>query len=246
MSDEKVFEPTARRRKQMREEGRVAMSRDLINAATLLVAMAVLYFFGESMIAIPQAGLANTLTQAPWLQMSVDGFMNYWYGWMMVLLTGFFPFLLLIPAASLLTGLLQTRFLFLSSNLLPDWSKLHPMAGLSRIFSWNACIVCLLGLCKIALVASILGWIVIVQLDGILQLSALRFSDAVAAVYVFLLQTGLKIAGVLFLLALADYGWQYWQYERSLRMTLQEMRDEQRISEGDPNVRARQRQRQTS
>ena len=240
---EKVFAPTARRRQQMREEGHVVMSRDLVNAATLFVAALVFFGFGESLVAVPFSGLENCLGQEPWTQMTVDGFMQYWYDWMKILMVGFFPFLLLLPATILLTGFLQTRFLFLTSNLLPDWKKVNPVTGLARVFSWNSCVIALLGLCKIALLASVFGWIVVSQLDDILMLPTLSLPEAVRTLSHFVLLTGVKVAGVLLVLALADYGWQYWKHEQELRMTLQEMREEMRATEGDPQLKAKMRQR---
>lgn len=244
MSDleEKIFPPTMRHREKQRNEGHVAISRDFVNATMLLVVTGLLYGLGETWLKIPVAAWEESLTQSPWLQMTPEDCMEVWYRWMGLLLTGFFPFLLLIPLTISLVTLIQTRFGFWSSRLLPDWKQIHPVEGFRRIVSWNAVLNGLQGVIKTGLIFWILVWVLCGQFYTILQLSMVEPSEAIPAMQHLILSCGLKIAGVLFILALGDYAWQYWRHERSLRMTLQQMREELKITEGDPQLRAKVRQ----
>ncbi|MDO5113298.1 MAG: EscU/YscU/HrcU family type III secretion system export apparatus switch protein [Planctomycetia bacterium] len=244
MSDlgEKVFPPTVRHREKRRKEGNVAISRDFVNATMLLVMTGLLYGLGETWLKIPVAAWEDALNQAPWLQITLEDCMAVWYRWMSLLLAGFFPFLLLIPLTISVVTLIQTRFGFWSSRLLPDWKQIHPAEGFRRMISWNAVLNVLQGVAKIGLVFFILIWVLGSQFSQILQLPMLPLSKAIPAMQHLILSCGLKIAGVLFVLALGDYAWQYWRHEQSLRMTLQEMREELKITEGDPQIRAKIRQ----
>ncbi|MDO4574556.1 MAG: EscU/YscU/HrcU family type III secretion system export apparatus switch protein [Planctomycetia bacterium] len=234
MSTEKTFAPSPRKRQKAREEGRVAISRDLVNALLLLVGTTLLWAFGKQLLAIPLSGLETSFTETPWTDMTPDRFLEYWNQWMGVLFTGFLPFLLVLPLTVLLGTLLQTRFLFLPSKLLPDWNHLKP-----RLISVDSCVASLLGVAKIGLVAGILCWAMLSRLEEVLALPTMPLDHAVETVYDVVLLTGWKVAGVLFLLALADYGWQYWRHEQNLKMTLEEVREEQKIAEGDPHLKAK-------
>ena len=87
------------------------------------------------------------------------------------------------------------------------------------------------------------GWLIFGEIFSFFELPTLEFSAAVSQGTRILLLLAVKLAAVLFILSLADYAWQWWRFEQELRMTLEEVREEMKITEGDPEMRRRVRER---
>ena len=231
-SEDRQFEPTPHHRQKMREEGRAAVSRDLVSAAMLLIAVGLFTVLGEYLCRAPAVGMARAYAQEPWLQMTPERFLEYWNGWVLLLLSNVFAVLAWIPLTVVGLTLLQTRGLFLLKNLFPNPKKLNPAAGFARIFSWNSTVSTLMGLCKVILVSAFILWVCMEQLPDVLAMYSQTFPQAVGTLRGVLLGTGWKIAGALFVLALFDYGWQRYRYQNDLKMTYQQLREELRVEKG--------------
>lgn len=237
--DEKQFEPTARHRQKMREQGEIAQSRDLVNASMLLVGMLLLWGFGSFFAEVPLRGAEQMWGEDPWLQMSPERFMTYWNGWMWAVFSKIVPILLMIPLTIAGVSLFQTQFLFLASRLKPDWKHVNPAEGLQRMFSLDAVAAAGFGVAKILLISTFILWMMISQLPTIQALCRMEFSDALRVTLHLVPETGLKIAGMLFFLSLADYGWQFYRHNQRLRMSYMQMKEEIRITEGDASMKQR-------
>lgn len=134
---------------------------------------------------------------------------------------------------------LQTGFLLTAQPLTPDLSKINPLQGIKKLFSLNSVVEALKGFLKIV----VLGWILylmlkkeIVTLPNLVDMDVMSIADFS---YVQLKKLLLIAAVVLTVFAAADYGYQRWQFERNLRMTKQEVKEEYKETEGDPRVKAR-------
>ena len=131
-------------------------------------------------------------------------------------------------------------------RLAPDWSRLNPLATALQMFSGDSAVRELLGVLKLAVVLSVAAWALWNQRDPILALGNL--SPAALATTLAELVGGicLKVGGALLVVAAADYGFQRWRYELSLRMTPEEMREEMRNQKGTLAVQRRRRQLQST
>lgn len=227
----------------MREKGEVALSRDLVSASMLLTGMLLFWGFEGFLVDVPVQSAQIAWSQGAWLEMTPDEFLNLWNTWIRQALFLVAPILALVPIMVSLVSLLQTQFLFLPSRMAPDWKHVNPGAGLLRIFSLDSLAAAVFGVAKVGFVAAFIFWMVLGQLPVLASMYAMDFSAAVKKMESVVLGTGVKIAAVLFLLALADYGWQYYHHNQRLKMTFEQMKEEIKISEGDPNVKQRIRER---
>ena len=154
------------------------------------------------------------------------------------------PFMIAALVAGLAAQLVQVGFLLSGEPLKPKLERINPVEGFKRMFSRRAVVNMLKAMAKIAVV----GWIAYREvrrsLDMLPMLTSAALTDAAALVGGIVLRTGLNIGFALLVIAALDYMFQRLEHERSLRMTRQEVREELKQTEGDPQVRARIRRRQ--
>lgn len=231
----------------------MAHSNELASAGLLIAALAVLLMLGGK-----AAEFFATLTQRQlggeaWLSSAgdaagVDFVVHQWRALTLELAQVLAPILGLLLLGAVAVHLAQTGFLWLPERMLPDWSRISPASGLSRIFSTSSGVRLALGILKLSAVGLVAFWSVYQHREDILRLPALEPQQIAAAVVDITLWTALKIALALGVLAVLDYGYQRWKLEQDLRMTPQELREELRNLQGDPQMLARRRglQRQSS
>jgi flagellar biosynthetic protein FlhB len=235
-------QPTQKRLEQAREAGDGVKSAEvsafvLLAGGTLAIAM-----FGRS-VAVGVAELLTQFIQEP-DQMAVDGggLASLLRGVLLHLATILAPFMGVMLVAALAGHVLQSRPGFNPEKLMPDFSKLSPMAGLSRIFGLDGVINLLKGVIKIVIVGVAI-WTQLWPERGILEGILTESPQAVVGDMNHLLFKVL-VAALLALLVIAglDYFVQYTRFMRRNRMSRQEIKEEFRQSEGDPVIKARVRQ----
>ena len=152
------------------------------------------------------------------------------------------PIFGILMLAGIATNLMQIGFLFLPEKLLPDISRLDPLKGFGRIFSLANFVHLLFGIFKIALIGTVAYLCLWKQKEAILGLTGLSVPEIASFLPDTLLWIAIKIAFALVILALLDYGFQWWKHEQDLRMTSQEIREEMKNLEGNPQVISRRKQ----
>ncbi|MDO4550410.1 MAG: EscU/YscU/HrcU family type III secretion system export apparatus switch protein [Planctomycetia bacterium] len=240
MSDStKQFAPTPYHRQKARQEGRFAQSRDMIHAVILLSASGIFYCFGNHLLNSGTKRFVEYYSGNPWLEITPETFMETWNYWLYYFLCSFFPILVLILVSAVIFSLFQSGFLFLPQKILPDWKNIHPLTGTKRIFSWNSFIQLFLGLIKLTVLFGTAFWLISGKLPHFSRLSEMETALAVQQGTQILLSITLKLSLALFFLALLDYAWQKWCFEQELKMSLEELREEMKITEGNPEVRTK-------
>ena len=236
---ERTESPTQRRLDEARKRGQVPRSRDLAAAVTTLGGGAALYFMGAGagaqlasmMRRVLQFSAADATQGDRMLQMMASAGQSA--------LFAVIPLLGLLLAAALLAPLLLGGWAFSGTALVPQWERLDPVAGLGRVFSQRGWIEVVKGLARFAVVA-VVAWLVIRhQFPAFTRLGTEGTRIGIAH--------SLQLAGVGFmwigsslaLIALVDVPLAIWQHHKGLRMSLQEIREEARDTEGNPEVRGR-------
>jgi flagellar biosynthesis protein FlhB len=245
---EKSLDPTPHRRQQAREAGQVAHSRDLSSAGMLLGSLLVLMFAGGALLNFLGSMLGDCLSGAPWLASvrsgtpaNADLVVSQWNGLAGDLAKVLLPVLGLILLLAIVVNVLQMGVWFLPRKLLPDFSRVSPLAGLGRLFSTTNAVRLAFGIFKTAIVAGVALVGLYSQRHEIMALGGLDSPHIAAAAWNICLWMCLKIGTALFVLAVVDYGYQRWKHQQDLKMTPQEAREEMRNLQGDPQVIARRR-----
>ena len=151
------------------------------------------------------------------------------------------PFFGLLMAAAIVVNLSQVGFLFLPSKVAFDLNRINPLAGLQRMMSISSLVRLGLGIFKIGVILGVAALCLHKELPVILGLSGQSVPAIAGYLGEVLIWTAMKIAAVLLILAILDYMYQWWRHEQDLKMTPQEIREEMKNLEGDPQVMARRR-----
>jgi flagellar biosynthetic protein FlhB len=235
-------EPTPRKLEQAREKGDVAKTIELPQLASLAASAGVLAMLGGWMCRNMAYGLLPFLAHPE--AMAVGG-----RGGMAVArqaLSAAAPALLIVLLAAGAAGaaghLVQTGLLFTPDKLRPEWSKISPLQGLKRIFGLDGLIQFAKSLAKIALTAAVAWWVLKPHLAEFERLAGTDPAAILPFLAGVLRQLVFAVAGLLLAIAAADWIVQRQRFIARMRMSKEEVKEEFRNTEGDPHVKARQRQ----
>jgi flagellar biosynthetic protein FlhB len=240
-SGDRSQEPTPHRRQKAREEGHVAQSQDLASAVLLIAAVLTLMMAGQALVDFLGRYTQQQLGGEAWLWADASFTVAHCTGVLWDLAKCLLPIFGLILLAAVLVHVGQIGFLFLPSRVSFDLTRLDPFQGLQRIFSLSNVVRLGFGLFKVAVVATVAAVALYQERNTILGLTALSLPEVAAYLIRILLSTTLRIGLALLVLAILDYVYQRWKHEKDLRMTPQEVREEMRNLEGDPQIAARRR-----
>ncbi len=237
--EDRTESASPQRLQKARDEGRVPISREMAGAAGLAgVTLAILYQ-GQASAHALAARLALFLAHADRPGLAFDGALTQaaaaWAGAMA-------PFVLAAAVAGMLGTLLQTGFLLRTAALRPAWSHLDPRAGLRRLFGTASLTEAAKSIARL----TIMGWAVWAAVHGALPvLTTMPFQPPFVLPGVIastVMQVLLTILGVQSTVALADITLVRLRFARDMRMSRQDLRDDQREADGDPQIKARIRQ----
>lgn len=236
---ERTESPTQKRLEEARKRGQVARSRDLAAAVTTLGGGAALYYMGGSTGAQLLALMRNALSFSQADATQGDRMLQMLAMASHAALVAVIPLLGLLMAAAVLAPLLLGGWTFSGSVLVPQWERLDPVAGMGRVFSQRGWIEVLKSLARFAVVA-VVSWLVIRhQFPSFTRLSAEATRAGISHSLQLCGIAFIMIGGSLAIIALIDVPLTLWQHHKSLRMSLQEIRDEAKETEGNPEVRGR-------
>jgi flagellar biosynthetic protein FlhB len=238
---EKSFEATPHRRQEAREKGHVAFSQDLGSAAMLMVGVLLLMLFGGAVMKFCALLMQHQLGDVADLVPSRDTMLHEWLRIALGLSTVLLPILGLLMLVGVMTSVFQVGFLWVPDRLAPDFSRLSPLAGMRRIFSLAGTSRLGFGLVKVMLVSVVATAVLWWRWDEVLRSGSLDIPQLGQFLIDISLSTALWAGLVLVILAILDYAIQRWKYEQDLRMTHQEIREEMKNLQGDPQIVARRR-----
>ncbi|MEN3002697.1 MAG: flagellar biosynthesis protein FlhB [Armatimonadota bacterium] len=233
--EERTEQATPRRRQEARRKGQVARSAE-INAACVFLAFVlilplILRWGGERVLLMMQQGLLTA------------GAMRLSDAVLWGALALLAPVIGLALLVAFVANLIQVGFTFSAIPLQPDLNRIDPIKGFQRLFSTRALVELLKALLKFGIIAWVAWRTLQGEMADLMATARMPLPDALAPIGDALYQVGLRVGILWLILALLDYLYQRWEFEKSIRMSRYELREEFRQTEGDPHVRLRQRQR---
>jgi flagellar biosynthetic protein FlhB len=226
---------------QAREQGNIAKSADLTGALLMLTGTGALQFLGGGLFDALAKMMNATLSASPMLRFDPDAWIRGNWALLGMLAGSLLPFLLLMMLGGLVSNVVQVGFLWSPEVLMPKWQRISPMSGMQRILSWHA--IARLGgsLGKLVVLTVVAYGYLRLHLPLFLQLPELEVSAMLTQYGRSLVELAFYLSLSLVILAILDYGFQFWKFEQDLRMTKQEVREELKEMEGDPQIRMRRR-----
>ncbi|MGH8762336.1 MAG: flagellar type III secretion system protein FlhB, partial [Nitrosospira sp.] len=149
------------------------------------------------------------------------------------------PFLMLMFLVALAAPILISGWLFTWKSLAPDFKRLNPVSGVGRMFSWHSLIELTKALLKAALIGGVGAWTIWDHKEAVLSLIAAPLAMGAGHMGDLVIMSFLTIAGTMILIAAVDVPFQLWDHHRKLKMTKEEVRQENKETDGDPQIKAR-------
>jgi flagellar biosynthetic protein FlhB len=231
--------PTPRRRDEAREKGRVALSADIGQASLLLAGLGLLWLYAGTFAATVQHILRQDLSRLfheEWTIQHTVILCRSLLGYVFQVLS---PWLAILVAIAVGVNAAQVGLRVSFTPLAPNWERVSLTGNWSRLFSLRAMMRGVMLLLKLSLGLSCAGWFLYRGRDHVLSLGHQSLLGSIAGTWRLSLLLGCVLGGMLLLIGAVDLLFQRWQHEQDLKMTRQEVRDEQKRDEGDPHVKTR-------
>jgi len=236
---QKTEDPTSKKLSQAREKGNVAQSAEIKSWLILLAGMAALVSLGPFM--------ANNIrrTVLPFIErpdaLTVD------FNLMPVLLEGMakeiglimFPILLLMVVVAIVSNVAQFGFLFSPEKIQPDIAKVSPLKGLKKMFSAKSLMEFLKGILKLLAVGFVSFSMALPMLHDITLIPSMSLDLSLERINDIALLLMVGTVAVMTVISLMDFAFQKYTHSKDMRMSKQEVKDENKQSEGDPMIKAR-------
>ncbi|MDZ4851638.1 MAG: flagellar biosynthesis protein FlhB [Pirellulaceae bacterium] len=229
------------RREKAREEGNVVRSQDLGSAMLLLISVVVLDYTGPHLVQTLAALISEQFKQPLYWETDSRTPLVTMVSVSQKAAIALTPLLATVFFAAVVINVGQTGFLWLPNKLGFDFTRIDPMKGFARLFSLQNATRLGFGLMKIGIVVFILVLGIWSRWDSLLNLSGLAIESVGGFIWATVIDLVRQVAIALVILAILDYGFQKWKYEQDLMMTDEEVREEAKSTQGDPQVKARRR-----
>lgn len=232
----KTEEPTPRRLQQARSEGNVPVSKELLTAFSFLGVSVVFYVLSKYLFMDLKSAFMRYL-KLDTSFLDENALMNLLLQQKNIFLE-IAIFLFSAALISLILGMLQTKFLFAPKAFKFDLGKLNPIKGLQRIFSLRTLFELLKSTVKLILVGYVSYSIMKTRWQQIISLPYTDTSHAISFLNSIIIEIFFKLGILMLLLGLFDYWYQKKEYKKNLRMTKQEVKQEMKDIEGDPQIKS--------
>jgi flagellar biosynthetic protein FlhB len=237
--DDKTEAPSSKRRGEAREKGTIAKSTEINSVIVLLVGLYMLKWFGPWMMKEMGGCMSEVFGSVSNTTMDADRVVYMIFHAIVLFFKISAPVAGGILLAGILANIIQVGFLFTMQPIIPNLSKIDPIAGTGRLFSMKSVVEAIKNILKIIVIGTVAYWTVEEEFPKIMML----YDCSVQNIFAFSADTAFKIilrvALVLIVLAILDYAYQRYEHEKGLKMTKQEVKEEHKQMEGDPKVKSR-------
>lgn len=241
---EKTEQASPKRLEKAREEGDVPRSRELATVTVLLAAGLAMTMMGNHLNESLKTSLSSGLRFERQIAFDHSALLIKISDNVYELLIAFSPLALVLLIVAIASPALIGGWVFSGKVVIPKLSKLNPMTGFGNMFSKNSAIELVKSMAKALLVATVAYFVVLHDIEPILNLSSLPVEESIAQVGGLMLVGFLSIVSALIFIAAIDVPFQLYHYADKLKMTKEEVKQESKESEGNPEIKARIRQQQ--
>lgn len=245
MAGEKTEKATPKRKQDERKKGNIFQSKEVVTVFSLIVVFYAFKFLAPLTISAIEGAIRSyiqisagleTLTAAEVQVFFLDG--------CAVFAMAAIPILLVSTLVSILLTGAQTRFLFATKLLAFKGNRINPLEGFKRMFSMRGLVELFKSLVKIIVLGVIIYRVLREQLPTFPRMMDMSVQQVMALTGSIILAIVQNTAVFFIFLAVFDYAYQWWEYEKNLRMSKQEIKDEYKETEGDPQIKGKIKERQ--
>jgi len=236
---ERTEQASPKRREEARNKGQVAKSPEVASAAILLACSIFFYFGSGGMVEGLMELTRGTLRESGTTAVSLNTINALIWGWTWKLFLVMAPLLLTVVITGFLANYLQIGFIFSTETLVPKFEKIDPIKGFQRLASLRSFVELIKSLLKMAIITVVVWFTLKDELQNMIPL----MEESLWGIFLYTGRISFKIlittCWILIVLAILDYLYQRWEFEKGIRMSRQEVKDEYKQTEGDPHVKSR-------
>jgi flagellar biosynthetic protein FlhB len=236
---DKTEAPTPHRLEEARKEGQIVRSQELNTAMIILMSAFLLRGPGANLVSAFKDVLVTAITELPHTNVSTEWLREFVFSFGGKILPPFSLLLvgLLFTGAGITLG--QTQFLWAGKKIGFDAKRLNPLEGFKRIFSKHGLIELLRSLLKLGLVSWVAYGFLRANYEQLLALPQFDLPAALSQFVRLAISLTIRVGGMYLILAVADYAYQRWELYKNLKMSKDEIKEENKRSEGDPMLKNR-------
>ena len=238
--DQKTEEPTSKRVTDTEKKGNFAHSKEINSSFILLAALLGFMILGEQSTRNVMGSWTDMFAESWALQLTPEELYKVTANAMQAFVKIVGPFLIIIMLAGVMSNLLQIGGLRFSSHpLVPKFNKLNPLSGFGRIFSKNSVMELFKSLFKVGIISVISYYVIKSHWKEIPPLMGFGVGQVLSFMGFVALEIIFNVLLVMIFLSLLDFTFQKFTYLENLRMTKQEVKEERKESDGNPQVKQR-------
>lgn len=239
MAGEKTEQASAKKREDERKKGHIFQSQDIVTSSSLICFFILLNILGPTIGRQITEGMQSLIISMP---LYISGASDIKSRFITVIYTCaevLIPIMLVAVCATIISTMVQTRLLVSFNQLKPDFGRLSPIQGIKRLFSIKSIVELLKAILKISAIALVIFYELSPQISKILLLFDMGLGEAISWTAKMILDIGLKASVAMLIIGLGDYFYQWWSYERDIKMSKEELKDEFKQIEGNPETKSR-------
>lgn len=245
---EKTEPATQKKLDDARKEGKVAKSKDLTQGIDLLVLFLLIKVFvsymGERFMGLFDSTLGRMaeFISVNQKDVSMAAFATVLNNAILELFMIIWPFLVFGFVVTFIVSVYQVGWKVTAKPMEPKLSKFNPINGFKRIFSKDSLFELVKAIVKVAVIAYVAYTNIVDEADNLFILYEISLNQAIALVGNIIIDFGIQISVIFIVIGLVDYFYQKWKFSEDMKMTKQEVKDEYKNTEGDPQIKGRIRQ----
>lgn len=236
---EKTEKATPKKREEARKKGQVAKSQELASVAVLSACLVVFYFGSYDMIEKMLDVMRCLFVESAQFNIDCNNIQHFLIGLANKIFVLLFPLLLAVFSIALLVNYFQVGFVLSTDSIQPKLSKINPISGFQRLFSIRSLVELTKNVFKILIIAFLVYITIKGEIENFIPLSDQSVGEILVYIGRLAFKIVLRTCLLLIILAIFDYLYQRWEFEKNLKMSKQEVKDELKQTEGDPIIKAR-------
>lgn len=237
--DSKTEDPTEKRIEDARKKGQVINSREVGTALLFLAALFLFFFQGAGLWNALQGKMKFLLSGPIQDDFTQGGMAKFFEDLILSILGDLAPFFIVLVIAAFVGGLLQHGWLVSWEAVMPKFSKVSPIQGFKRLFSMRSIVEAIKSVFKMGLVGIVVWLALVDSFDEVLILAATSIPKFTQFMSDEFFTVWWRVTLIFVMIAVLDYAYQRYEFMKNLRMTKQEVKDEHKQTEGDPQIKAR-------
>jgi flagellar biosynthetic protein FlhB len=239
---EKSEEPTAKKKSESRKKGQVTRSKELTTLFMLVMAIVGMMIFSKDMIETLSRIMQSNFSVERSLLFEPGLLYNHLKEELVAMITTLLPFFILLVLTAILSSALLGGFNFSSEALAPKLNKMNPIKGIKKIFGTNGLVELVKSVLKLLLLGTIAVFFLWQARNELYGLSEEEFPAALIHAMELIAWQFLMVSLGMIIVAAIDVPYQLWSNKKQLKMTKQEVKDESKSSDGNPEIKGRIRQ----